>query len=277
VRIVLSGEADVAHAAATARRLALDAGLSSLDAVQVATAVSEVARNAVLYAGGGDAELVTLADGLRVVVADDGPGIADTELALRDGWSSAGSLGLGLPGARRLMDEFALASAPGRGTTVTMAKRRAQPGGTLDWRVAGDGVHVAAQFRHGILLGVLDGPDAARAAAELARVPGEAPAPLAERCRALRAAPLSMALASCHMLDASVTWLAAGEAEAELHRPGAGLVAAAPRFPTLRGDAHPALRARSLAMLRGDALVLRAPGVRVEARVLRGALDRRAD
>ena len=128
MRIVLSGEADVVHAAATARRLALDAGLSSLDAVQVATAVSEVARNAVLYGGGGDAELATLADGLRVVVADGGPGIADTELALRDGWSSAGSLGLGLPGARRLMDEFALDSAPGRGTIVTMAKRRPQRG-----------------------------------------------------------------------------------------------------------------------------------------------------
>jgi len=100
-------------------------GFSSTDLTILATAVSEVTRNIVRFAGTGEVviELVeTPRRGLRVVARDTGPGIPDLEQALTDGYSTCEGLGLGLPGARRLMDEFAVASEPGRGTTVTMAK-----------------------------------------------------------------------------------------------------------------------------------------------------------
>src|SRR5688500_1026177 len=104
----LAGEADVAAAAREARSLAVACGLSGVEAQNVATAVSEVALNAVKYARGGEVELEPAErdgrHGLRVVVRDGGAGIADLDAALRDGVSSGGSLGLGLPGARRLMD-----------------------------------------------------------------------------------------------------------------------------------------------------------------------------
>jgi serine/threonine-protein kinase RsbT len=92
----------------------------------IATAISEVARNIIEYAGTGQMALTVLDDrgaqGMQIVARDNGPGIADVELALRDGYSSAGSLGLGLPGARRLMDELEVSAPLGRGTTITMRK-----------------------------------------------------------------------------------------------------------------------------------------------------------
>jgi serine/threonine-protein kinase RsbT len=122
----VDGDIDVAAAARAARGLAEACGLSGVEAQHVATAVSEVARNAVKYAAGGEVDLAPAERGgrrgLRVTVRDSGPGIADLAAALRDGVSSGGSLGLGLPGARRLMDDFAIVSELGRGTTVTMTK-----------------------------------------------------------------------------------------------------------------------------------------------------------
>jgi serine/threonine-protein kinase RsbT len=123
-------DADTVAARAAGRELAAELGFSRTDATLVATAISELARNIVVHAGSGEIELRSLDDhdenGLVVVARDSGPGIPDVRLALEDGWGSADGLGLGLPGARRLMDEFEIDSEPGKGTTVTMKKWRAR-------------------------------------------------------------------------------------------------------------------------------------------------------
>ncbi|MDZ7370535.1 MAG: anti-sigma regulatory factor [candidate division KSB1 bacterium] len=97
-----------------------------IDRTKVITAVSELARNAVQHGGGGIVRFEEIRNhrglGLRVVFEDQGPGIADISLALRDGYSTAGGLGLGLGGAKRLTDEFDIQSAPGKGTKVTVIK-----------------------------------------------------------------------------------------------------------------------------------------------------------
>ena len=102
-------------------------GLSLVDQTKLVTAASELARNALMHGGGGLAriEVVTSGrgrSGIRVGFTDDGPGIADVDLALTDGWSSGAGLGLGLSGARRLVDEFELDSKPGGGTSVVVVK-----------------------------------------------------------------------------------------------------------------------------------------------------------
>jgi RNA polymerase sigma factor (sigma-70 family) len=127
VRIPIRTDADIVAARQAARQLATRLGFSRTDLTILATAVSEVARNIVRFAGAGEV-VVVLVDGHRqgvqIVARDAGPGILDVDQALTDGFSTYDGLGLGLPGARRLMDEFAVASEPGRGTTVTMTKWR---------------------------------------------------------------------------------------------------------------------------------------------------------
>ena len=108
------------------RQWAGEVGLSLVDQTKIVTAASELARNAVVYGGGGSVRLELLENGvrkgLRLVFADQGPGIPDVEKALRDGFTTGGGLGLGLGGARRLVNEFAIHSEVGRGTTVTIAR-----------------------------------------------------------------------------------------------------------------------------------------------------------
>lgn len=119
-------EADIVHARLKGRELAAAIGFSSTDQALLATAISEIARNIVTYAGSGSVTLRIVDAGARrgvtVIAKDEGPGIPDVELALRDGYSTGKSLGLGLPGARRIMDDFELESTVGVGTTVTMTK-----------------------------------------------------------------------------------------------------------------------------------------------------------
>lgn len=125
VTIAIEGDPDIVAARRAARELAVRAGFSGTDLTVLATAVSEVARNIVRFAGSGALVITLLPDprpGIRVEARDAGPGIEDVERALTDGYSTYHGLGLGLPGARRLMDEFDLDSEPGRGTTVTMTK-----------------------------------------------------------------------------------------------------------------------------------------------------------
>jgi serine/threonine-protein kinase RsbT len=125
-RIPIEREADIVTARAEGRRLAATLGFSGTDQTLVATAISELARNIVRYAGSGQVQLSSVEEGGRrgivVVASDQGPGIPDTELAMRDGYSTGNSLGVGLPGARRLVDEFQLVSTIGVGTTVTLKK-----------------------------------------------------------------------------------------------------------------------------------------------------------
>lgn len=119
-------EQDVVLARQLARKVATECGMRLVDLTKLVTAVSELARNTVVYGGGGDMDWAVLEEagrvGLRLVFRDEGPGIADTKLALTDGWTSGGGLGLGLTGARRLVDEFELDTAPGQGTRVTITR-----------------------------------------------------------------------------------------------------------------------------------------------------------
>lgn len=124
--LVIAGDADVLLARQKGREVAVRIGLGGSDLTLVATAIAEVARNIVLYASPGVLELHAIERGgrrgLMVVARDQGPGIPDIGLAMQDGYSTSRGMGMGLPGAKRLMDEFVLESAVGRGTVVTMIK-----------------------------------------------------------------------------------------------------------------------------------------------------------
>lgn len=126
VRIRVADESDIVSARQQGRRLAAASGFTQTEQTLIATAISEVARNILTYAGVGELIIEMLAErgrrGIQVIARDEGPGIADCQLAMRDGYSTRNSLGLGLPGAKRLMDEFKLESVLGKGTTVTMRK-----------------------------------------------------------------------------------------------------------------------------------------------------------
>jgi serine/threonine-protein kinase RsbT len=126
MRFPISRDPDILLSRQSGKQLAEELGFSAVEATMIATAISEVARNILLYAGTGEVLIEVVEDGgrrgLRVTASDTGPGISDIDRALQDGYSTGQGLGLGLPGARRLMDELELASKPGRGTTVTMAR-----------------------------------------------------------------------------------------------------------------------------------------------------------
>jgi serine/threonine-protein kinase RsbT len=125
LRIPIVSEGDIVLARQQGRNLAGQLGASSSAMTLIATAISELARNIVQYAQQGEIVLSVVEGnrrGIQIVARDQGPGIPDLELAMRDGYSTGGSLGLGLPGARRLMDEFAIDSEVGKGTTISMRK-----------------------------------------------------------------------------------------------------------------------------------------------------------
>jgi serine/threonine-protein kinase RsbT len=128
VRVAITTDADLVAARAEGRAMAERLGFPRPDPTLIATAISEVARNIVVHVGRGEIVLQPFEDadryGVVVIANDDGPGIRDVEAALRDEYSGRGGLGLGLPGARRLMDDFELASDAETGTTVTMRKWR---------------------------------------------------------------------------------------------------------------------------------------------------------
>jgi serine/threonine-protein kinase RsbT len=124
-RLIRSSE-DVVAVRQVVREWALSIGFSLVDQTKIVTAASELARNVVQYGGGGTVRLEALNDehrrGLRLVFEDQGPGIPDLELALKDGYTTGGGLGLGLSGAKRLSNDFDIASSPGQGTRVTIAR-----------------------------------------------------------------------------------------------------------------------------------------------------------
>jgi serine/threonine-protein kinase RsbT len=126
VRVAIRTDADVVTARQEARAMGSGLGFSSTDLTLLATAISEIARNITTYAGEGEVALRVLNDGARVgievVATDEGPGIDDVELAMQDGFTTGNGLGLGLPGTRRLVDEFELKTAPGGGTEVRLVK-----------------------------------------------------------------------------------------------------------------------------------------------------------
>ena len=128
VRVRVHSDADLVTARAEARAMAERLGFPRPDPTLIATAISEIARNIVMHAGEGEIVLAPFEDadryGMVVTAVDQGPGIRDVDAALRDDVSGRGGLGLGLLGARRLMDDFDLESDPETGTTVTMRKWR---------------------------------------------------------------------------------------------------------------------------------------------------------
>jgi serine/threonine-protein kinase RsbT len=127
VRIPINADRDIVLARQSVRELAVQLGFSSTEVTVIATAVSEVARNIVRFAQAGEIVAEVLhrpRSGVRIVARDAGPGIPDVEKALTNGYSTYNGLGLGLPGARRLMDELTIKSEIDRGTTVTMTKWR---------------------------------------------------------------------------------------------------------------------------------------------------------
>ena len=127
----LRSEQDIVRARQAVRRIAQQQGFSLIDQTKLVTAASELARNALVHGGGGRMECTRVTDGgvrgLRLVFSDDGPGIADLDQALSDGYTSGEGLGMGLPGARRLVHEFSVDSARGQGTTVTVTSWVAGP------------------------------------------------------------------------------------------------------------------------------------------------------
>jgi serine/threonine-protein kinase RsbT len=256
------------------RLLAERLGFTTVELAHVVTAISEIAGNIWRHAGGGRVELDRREEAGRVGIVvralDSGAGIADTEAALADGWSSTGSMGMGLPGARRLMDEFEITSEPGRGTTVTMTRWHAAAAAAgpwlLDWSTAPAAAPAGARalvhrLRGGLLAATIACRPGTAAPDEVAALleahAGDSPLALAERCRAELpgGGGVSLALASLSMFDARMTWLALGDADGLL----SGGAAAWPRrsgAPRPSGGRPSSLRAATLTMGPRDTLVL---------------------
>lgn len=122
IRLTLKSVEDIVKIRRTAREMAMKMGFGLADQTRLATAVSELARNAIQYGGGGESEISDRSTSdiriLSVVIDDQGPGIADLDSAMRDGFSTGSGLGAGLPGCKRLMDEFVIDTVSGQGTKV---------------------------------------------------------------------------------------------------------------------------------------------------------------
>jgi serine/threonine-protein kinase RsbT len=127
-KLPVASDGDIVIVRQRVRALAVESGFTLVDQTKIVTAASELARNTVVHGGGGIVELELLVDGarrgLRLTFTDHGPGIADVEQAMRDGFTTGGGLGLGLGGARRLSNEFEIRSRPGEGTTVRITRWR---------------------------------------------------------------------------------------------------------------------------------------------------------
>ncbi len=294
--IGIETDRDVVRARQAGRALAATLGFSNGDQSVIAAAISEVTRNILVYARRGEVRLRRLGRpdraGLSIIARDQGPGIADVARALQDGYSTSGGLGLGLSGARRLMDEFDIISAPGTGTTVTMKKWR---GGQyvrprlrprprlLDWGVAarslpdehrsGDG-HLVQPLERGALVGVVDalghGDEAAdvshAAVTTLREFAHEPVGALLQRVhrelRGTRGAVVS--LASFDWIQNEVTWAGVGNVAGVVHL-------AEPSTPReqvplvnragIVGVELPAVRPWVVPMTPGDTIVVATDGV----------------
>lgn len=124
-RLDIRNSQDVVRVRQRVRARAIEVGLGLVDQTKIVTAASELARNTLEYGGGGDVTIEVVMEprrGLRLTFVDSGPGIADIDAALRDGFTTGTGLGLGLGGARRLSNEFRIESAPGRGTRIVIAR-----------------------------------------------------------------------------------------------------------------------------------------------------------
>ena len=130
VELALASGEDVVRLRQAVRESALGVGMSLVDQTKIVTAASELGRNTIQYGGGGRVEISTVSNGtrrgVRLEFLDQGPGIADVKVAMQDGYTTGGGLGLGLSGAKRLSDEFEIESAPGKGTRVVIVRWKAR-------------------------------------------------------------------------------------------------------------------------------------------------------
>lgn len=142
IRVQIASPTDIVAARQRGRALASEAGFSVCDSTLITTAISEMSRNVLEYASHGEVTLSLLKNGkqkgVKIVVTDEGPGIADIARVMKDGYSSGAGIGIGLPGTKRLMDEFNLRSTIGSGTTITMKK----------WNANGNGKHTNGNGKH---------------------------------------------------------------------------------------------------------------------------------
>lgn len=124
--VKIRSEWDIVAARQLGRNMAKGLGFGTVDQARITTAISEMARNIYLYAGNGEVRIERISQigkvGLKVIAVDQGPGIQDIRRVMEDGYSTSGGLGAGLPGVKRLMDEFDISSEPGKGTTVQVVK-----------------------------------------------------------------------------------------------------------------------------------------------------------
>ncbi|MFJ3440814.1 ATP-binding protein [Streptomyces sp. NPDC086081] len=122
-RLPIGSDTDLARARQQVRQAASDHGFTLVQQTKLVTAASELARNTLIHGGGGHLEISALEHGLRLTFTDSGPGIRDIEEAMTDGFTTGNGLGLGLSGAKRLVQDFTIDSRPGRGTTITITAR----------------------------------------------------------------------------------------------------------------------------------------------------------
>jgi len=126
INVHIKNEFDIVAARQAVRNVSKSMGFGLVDQTRITTAISELARNIVLYAGEGSIYLRVIKNGMQngieILASDNGPGIVDIKLAMQDGYTTARGLGTGLPGTKRLMDEFSIQSGPGEGTQVVVRK-----------------------------------------------------------------------------------------------------------------------------------------------------------
>jgi anti-sigma regulatory factor (Ser/Thr protein kinase) len=286
--VAIGSDADLVLARRKGRELATEIGFSRAEATLVATAISELARNILAYAGDGHIALRTVRhgemEGVAIVALDSGPGIVDVDAALQEGSSTTGGLGVGLPGARRLMDEFEIESEVGKGTRIEMTKWRrssARPR-ILEWGVAtwtlpgqlesGDAA-VVKPFPHGALAAAVDGLGHGQEAAGAARIARDvlersAGAPLndiVERShRALQGTRGAvMSLASFDARVGTMTWLGVGNVEAILVPSGGEASPRSLMIPRagIVGYRLPPLAPTVMPIRQGDTLIFATDGV----------------
>jgi anti-sigma regulatory factor (Ser/Thr protein kinase) len=295
---------DLVPARAKGRALALELGFSRTDATLIATAISEVARNIVVHARQGELVMSAVIGhgrrGLTVRAIDNGPGIRDIDAAVTDGWATRGGLGLGLPGARRLMDEFDIESVLRRGTTVTMSKwldptqraahtlpqhDRGTLGGRLaDWALAGrprSGEHVsgdngvAVPTTRGTFAAVVDGlghGPAAAAAARLAirvleaRAEEDLPTIMGACHDALKdSRGAAISIAAIAPAENTLTWLGVGNVAGRLcGGPPTRRHLSLPLLDGIVGSSLPRLEPTTVKIERGDVLLVSTDGVASE-------------
>jgi len=302
LRLSIASDEDILAARSQIRAAVLELGFAATDMVRIVTAVSELARNILLYAGRGELRVELISEegreGVQITAQDEGPGIPDVAKALLDGFSTSGGLGLGLPGTRRLMDEFEIQTEVKRGTVVTVKKWLGEgtlrpersavsrspilsgmAGRTLPGESATGDRSVLRVYPGGVLFAVIDGlghgPEAAHAAGIAAGVlqgsSGTDIVELVQEChrRLQHSRGVVMTVVSIDTGEGQARWLGVGNVQGMLVHGGnnrqnsSGRVFALLRSGTV-GQHLPTLTPSSIAVERGDTFVIATDGISLD-------------